>query len=108
MLLKRADLAKTDIYLALLDHHNTPTKEINLSPVQRLFSHRTHTLLPMSTKLLKPDHHPGIKDKLISAQDRQASFYNKISQSLPEIQPGNVVRLKLTSSLKHCAQARLH
>ena len=60
MLLKRADLAKTDIYLALLDHRNTPTEQTNLSPVQRLFSRRTRTLLPMSTKLLKPDHYAGV------------------------------------------------
>ena len=95
MLLKKADLAKTDVYLALLDHRNTPTEQTNLSPVQRLFSRRTRTLLPMSTKLLKPDHHPVDKDKLISAQDKQASYYNKISRPLPEIQPGDVVRLKL-------------
>ena len=87
MLLKKADLAKTDVYLALLDHRNTPTEQTNLSPVQRLFSRRTRTLLPMSTKLLKPDHHPVDKDKLISAQDKQASYYNKISRPLPEIQP---------------------
>ena len=95
MLLKKANLAKTDVYLALLDHRNTPTEQTNLSPAQRLFSRRTRTLLPMSTKLLKPYQHPAVKDKLMSAQDRQASYYNKISRPLPEIQPGDVVRLKL-------------
>lgn len=49
----------------------------------------------MSTKLLKPDNQPIVKDKLLSAQDKQASYYNKISQPLPDIQPGDVVRLKL-------------
>ena len=85
-----------DRYLpSLLDHCNTPTEQTNLSPVQRLFSRRTRTLLPMSTKLLKPDHYASVKDKLISVQDRQASYYNKVSRPLPEIQPGDVVRLKL-------------
>ena len=49
----------------------------------------------MSAKLLKPYQHPVVKDKLMSAQDRQASYYNEISRPLPEIQPGDVVHLKL-------------
>ena len=35
MLLKKAELAKANIYLALLDHRNTLTEQADLSPVQR-------------------------------------------------------------------------
>jgi len=36
-LLKKAQLARSDINLALLNHRNTPTEPTNLSPAQRLF-----------------------------------------------------------------------
>ena len=62
----------------------------------------------MSAKLLKPYQHPVVKDKLMSAQDRQASYYNKISRPLPEIQPGDVVRLKLPGENIWSKAARLH
>ena len=94
-LLKKAELARTDVYLSLLDHRNTPTEQTGLSPAQRLFCRRTRTLLPMSTKLLQPETQPAIKDKLLLSQDKQASYYNKVSRPLPAIQPGDVVRFKL-------------
>ena len=81
--------------MSLLDHRNTPTEQTGLSPAQRLFCQRTHTLLPVSTKLLQPETQPIIKDKLLLSQDKQASYYNKVSRPLPVIQPGNVVRFKL-------------
>ena len=40
--------------LALLDQWNTPTQGVNSSPVQRLMSRRTRTLLPVSANLLYP------------------------------------------------------
>ena len=40
-LLKKARLAKSDIYLALLNQRNTPTEPTNSSPVQRLFGRCT-------------------------------------------------------------------
>ena len=49
----------------------------------------------MSTKLLQPETQPTIKDKLFLSKDKQASYYNKVSQPLPAIQPGDVVRFKL-------------
>lgn len=105
MLLKKVELAKSDIYLALLDHPSTPTEQTNVSPAQRLFSHRAHTLLPMSTKLLKSNIHPSVKDKLLSAQDRHANYYNKISWPLPEIQRyslcSNVTCMSETTWGKH-------
>jgi len=94
-LLRKADLAKSDVYLILLDHRNTPTESTGLSPAQRLFGRKTKTLLPVSTKLLVPSTPANVKTKLQSSQDKQASYYNRVSKSLPELLPGDVVRMKL-------------
>ena len=54
-LLKKAKLAKADINLTLLNHHNTPREQTNFSPAQCLYGRHTQTLLPSSTMLLKPE-----------------------------------------------------
>ena len=94
-MLKKAQVAKNDVYLALLDHHNTPTEQTYTSPVQRLFGRRTHTFLPVAPELLKPEIQTNVTTKIASARAQQASYYNRTSQPLPEIQPGEVVRVKL-------------
>ena len=94
-LLKKASLAKTDVYLSLLDHHNIPTEQTGYSPAQRLFGRRTRTLLPIPTKLLDPSTPVNIKTTIISHKDRQASYYNQVSKTLPELHPGDVVRMRL-------------
>ena len=85
----------TDVYLALLDHYNTPIEQTYSSPAQRLFGHRTRTLLPVLSKLLKPQIQSNVVTKLATTRSQQASYYNKLSKSLPKIQPGEVVRMKL-------------
>ena len=90
MLLKKAELAKSDFYLALLDHRNIPTEPTQLSPAQRLFSRRTRTLLPISSKLLKPDNQPIIKisyyqlkinrPTIITRSRNHFQSYNQVTQ----------------------------
>ena len=53
-LLKKAKKDKADAYLALLAYRNTPTQGLDTSPVQRLMSRRTKTLLPTTANLLRP------------------------------------------------------
>ena len=38
--------------MSILNWHNTPTEFINTSPVQRLFSRRTKTVLPTTSDSL--------------------------------------------------------
>ena len=54
-LLKKATQDKKDINLTILEWRNTPTEGGPYSPVQKLQSRRTHTLLPTSKQLLDPD-----------------------------------------------------
>ena len=48
---KKAHRDNKDPWLALLDQRNAPTQGVNSSPVQRLMSRRTRTLLPVSELL---------------------------------------------------------
>ena len=101
------ELSKSDLYLALLDHHNTPTEQTNLSPAQRLYGHRTRTLLPLSPTLLQPELQP-VGLKIAAGQAKQAKHYNRTAKPLEEIQSGQSVRVKLPGddkwSLGTCKQ----
>ena len=61
---KKAHRDNKDPWLVLLDQRNTPTQGVNSSPVQRLMSRRTRTLLPVSANLLYPRVEEGVKEKL--------------------------------------------
>ena len=93
--MKKAACGKFDLYLALLDYRNTPT-EIGSSPAQRLFSRRTRNLLPLSSKQLQPNTRPpqAVQEKLINSKQKQAFYYNLKGKALPELQPGQTVRMK--------------
>ena len=86
---------KFDPYLSLLDYCNTPT-EIGSSPAQRLFSRRTCNLLSLSSKQLEPKSVPqqDVQEKLISSKQKQAFYYNLKGKALPELQPGQTIRMK--------------
>ena len=94
-IMKKAALGKFDPYLALLDYRNTPT-EIGSSPAQRLFSRRTRNLLPLTPRLLEPATVPpmDVQQKLIASRQKQAYYYNLKGKALPELQPGQTVRMK--------------
>ena len=92
-LLKKADLAKIDVYLSLLDHRNTSTEQTGLSPAQRSVGRRTRTLLPLASKLLEPVTSTNVRTKLISSRAKQASYYNRSAKPLQDLQAGDVVRL---------------
>ena len=52
-LLRKAQVENRDFHLALLDLHNSPTNDNIGSPVHRLMSRRTKTLLPTADNLLR-------------------------------------------------------
>ena len=93
-LLTKAKASGQDPYLAILDWRNTPSPSIGSSPVQRLFGRRTKTLLPTAGTLLQPKIMEETEDKLKERKTKQALFYNKGTKELPELQPGDTVRMK--------------
>ena len=54
-ILRTSLAAKEDPWLALLAFRNTPTEGMDTSPVQRLMSRRTKTLMPTTENQLLPD-----------------------------------------------------
>ena len=93
-LLKKAKKAETDPWLAILDHRNTPTEGMTTSPVQRLMSRRTKTLLPTSGNLLKPKVVEGAKKEKEKIKAKQAQYYNKSAKDLPHLNKGDTVRIQ--------------
>ena len=90
---KKALKDNKDPWLALLDQHNTPTPEVNSSPVQRLMSRRTRTLLPTATSLLYPKVVEGVQDKLTQKRQKSKGDHDLRTKVLPELQVGQEVRV---------------
>ena len=61
---------------------------------------RTRTLLPTHTKLLKSPLDSETEAKLAQCKQKQELQYNKKSQLLPPIQPGEAIRMKLPGNRK--------
>ena len=93
-ILKKCRKAQSDTFLALLDHRNTPSTGIQISPAQRLFNRRTRSLLPMSAGLLKPSVTDLTRTKLRERQQQQARYYNRGACDLDPLEAGDPVRIK--------------
>ena len=98
-LLKKARDGTKSFYMALLDHHNTPTEVIGLSPAQRLMSRRTRTLLPTNPKLLCPEVHDPqlVKEKIKLRKQRAKLYYDRTAKTLPDLMEGQPVLLQPTA-----------
>ena len=89
----KAKKGGSDAYLALLDYRNTPTQGLDTSPVQRLLSRRTKTLLPTTARLLQPQIPDGQHEKMLSNQERQAKYHDRGARTLSNLKPGETVRM---------------
>ena len=95
MLMKKTVESKSDPHLALLELRNTPSEIMNTSPVQRLFSRRTKTRVPITKILLKPKTCKNVTENLIKRKEKQAGYYNRGAAELSTLKPGQTVRVKL-------------
>lgn len=84
-----------DRYKALLNYLSTPLSDVGYSPAQLNSSRRLRTNLPISRELLRPEivGSQAIKRRL-SAKEKQKSYFDKSARELPELKPGEVVRIK--------------
>ena len=87
---------RSDAFLALLDHSNTPPAVIQISPAQRFLNRRTRSLLPMSAGLLKPSvaDEDTTHTKLRLRQQQQARYYNRGARDLDPLEKGDAVRVQ--------------
>ena len=95
-LLRKSSAAQEDPYLALLNHRNTPSEGIGISPAQRLMNRRCRTLLPAAEPLLKSDHIEKVKEreKLQEHREKYAEKYNHHARDLTPLVEGDMVRMK--------------
>ena len=93
-IIKRAKESKTDVYLAILDHRNTPKQSTRNSPAQSLMNRRTKTLLPTTASLLVPKLTYGQHASLQNSKRRQAWYHDRHARDLQPLREGVVVRMK--------------
>ena len=93
-ILKKAAASRSDPYLALLAHRNTPQEGFGTSPAQRLLSRRTKTNLPTSSNLLKPSVAEDTLEKDKQRKLKQKCYYDRSANDLPDLQKDDVVRMQ--------------
>ena len=93
-LIKRAHKAGADVHLALLDYYNTPTEGMESSPAQRLYSRRTKTLLPTSSRLLRPEIQQNVHKRILQKKMKYQHYYNTATKELDPLLSGELVRIQ--------------
>jgi hypothetical protein len=94
-MMTKCEETKQDLYLALLNHRNTPMENLG-SPAQRLLGRRTRTRLPTAESLLKPsalDPNQVTKD-LMATKQKSKEWYDQHSKPLPKLSVGDTVRVR--------------
>lgn len=72
-MLKKAQSSNGDLYIALLEYHNTPIEGVGFCPVQLLTGRRLKSKLSTSITLLTPEGKEQVHDK---QKYRQKSYYD--------------------------------
>ena len=93
-ILKKTAASKSDPYLVLLAHRNTPQEGFGTSPAQRLLSRRTKTNLPTSSNLLKPSVAENTLEKDKLRKLKQKFYYDRSASDLQDLQKDDVVRMQ--------------
>ena len=92
-ILKKSAVSKSDPYLALLAHRNTPQEGFGTSPAQHLLSRRTKTNLLTSSNLLKPNVAEETLEKDKLRKLKQTFYYDRSANDLSDLQKDDVVRM---------------
>ena len=100
-LIKKCKHEGSDIYKVLLDWRNTPTVNMDSSPVQRLMSRRTRSTLPMSESLLLPSVIPDVKTKIEHKRRLTKQQHDKRACNLPQLEIGQPIYVKSKAGQEH-------
>lgn len=93
-LLRRCQLDKTDVQLALLMLRNTPTNENLKSAVERLYRWKTRTIIPITKEEVKPKIVQGVSEELRKLRIGQGVYADRISNPMKPLQVGEKVRMQ--------------
>jgi len=89
--LRKCNKDNQDIYLALLNHRNTP-QENNPSPAQRLFDRSTRSIVPITTSKLQKRNENIKNNKLKQVIAKHK--YDKTAKDLQQLREGDQVRIQ--------------
>ena len=90
-ILRKCNKDNQDIYLALLNHRNTP-QENNPSPAQRLFDRSTRSIVPITTSKLQKRNENIKNNKLKQVIAKHK--YDKTAKDLQQLREGDQVRIQ--------------
>ncbi|ROL51227.1 Tripartite motif-containing protein 29 [Anabarilius grahami] len=106
-LLKKAQ-SQCDPYIALLEYRNTPMEGIGLSSAQLLMGRRLRTKLPTSSALLTTETMLQVHEQLEQRQKKQKQYYDRMAKYLPDLQPGEGIRMQKGDSWKPAVVLEKH
>ena len=92
-ILRKANEADTDPYVALLQYRNTPVAGCDYSPAQMLFSRSLRTKLPVAAEQLTPEIVTP-REQLCDRQQKQKNYFDRATKALPPLQADDVVRVQ--------------
>ena len=93
LLLKKAEESGADPYIALLQYRTSPISGLSYSPAQLLFGRALRTKLPAVAANLEPSW-ISPRPELVLRQQHQKELYDQHARELPELQPGDIVRVR--------------
>ena len=93
-LIRKARLGKQDLWKAILDWRNTPTKGMTSSPTQRLLNRRVQSILPVDNHLLQPQTISGVPEDIARKRQQAKIYYDRAARELPQLAVGDWVRVR--------------
>ncbi|UYV64882.1 K02A2.6-like, partial [Cordylochernes scorpioides] len=106
-LLKKSKQENSDFWQNLLNWRNTPTIDIDSSPVQRIMSRRTRAILPIHPNLLKPSIPENIPDKISIKRQQAKYYYDRKSKNLPDLDIGQEVYVRTPNTTPSWSKANI-
>ncbi|UYV68635.1 K02A2.6-like, partial [Cordylochernes scorpioides] len=106
-LLKKSKQENSDFWQNLLNWRNTPTIDIDSSPVQRIMSRRTRAILPIHPNLLKPSIPENIPDKISIKRQQAKYYYDRKSKNLPDLDIGQEVYVRTPNTTPLWSKANI-
>ena len=93
MLFKKSHADSSEFMLTLLDWRNSPPHTINISPVQRLMSKRSKSMLLMDSSLLNPKVVDNMQNRRLRKREQSKTYYDRSRRPSCTLKEGDVDRV---------------
>lgn len=93
-MLRKCDIDKSDIQLALLTYRNTPRNNLLGSPSQRLMSRNTRSIIPIHKANLQPAIVRDVEKELQLLRGNQKHYFDRNTKPAHQLEIGDKVRLQ--------------